>query len=485
MDINILESPIFLFDKYPLEDEKDLTKAELYEKEWIDSYGFSRKIQMSCNIRLPRQMEMDVMYGLVELFIQQLSPISYNTDNEEYCINSNRVYFSLYGLLNHMGKEITGPNAENLKKSIRILRHTNYMSMKNGVFYDKEKNKYIIDNENGFSLITKYSFESKKKVKNNENIAEINELNWVEFDSLIINNIKKGFFKYLNHDIYYSIPTGLTRRLYAYLERHRYNNGKLVTKIRRKYITLADKIPLDYKYLSEVKKRIKRCEKKLKQIGFITDVDYQKEFVDYYFIGIKEDYVPEQDQENEEEKPKTYLRPISDNLISELVKRGVGNRASKRIIAGKNKWEIKKIIMFVDKQLWSGKIKKNMSGLLRTAIEGNFNVDYETDIVEYIEKLKNEEKEKVENADKNYNEYIAAEIEKFKNKNKDLYNLFKDQSYNEIKSNPGNILGIEKNRKDFEENGYDSELVQNKLTATIKLHLGLNSKQEFLTSKTG
>ena len=482
MELNVLEGPLFKFDKSP----KEQTKMEEYTLEWSDSRGLKRRLHMTSPLTLPRQREMDTLFALVELFIRQNSPITYDVGTNEFNISSHRVYFSFYELLKHMGKDTGGAAVESLKQAIRILKSTTYMSQLNGVFFDKGEEKYIVSKEKGFSLINDYSFDSKKKENREGFIEEEQEKNWIELNSLIIKNIKQGYFKYLDHNVFYSLPSGLTRRLYAYVEKQRYENGRIVTRLRRKYATLADKLPLEYKYLSEIKKRIKQCEKDLIKTGFMTDIDYQKEYVDFYFIGKKEDYtteVVEEIEDNSESRPKSYLRPIGDDLVVELVKRGIGKRVAKNILSGKREWDVKKIIIYADKQLWLNNIKNNYAGFLRTAIVDDFYVDHDQEIVEYVENLKKERLNAQEVLDNDYDLLISERIEDFKVNEPQVYNLYKEQAFLFIKNNSGRILDINNNRQLFEEQGDEFSLVQDKLKALIIYHLKLPTKSDYIRAK--
>jgi hypothetical protein len=425
--------------------------------------------------RLPRSFEADVFFALFRMFIKKCGGFKQNPVTKKYDIKTRKLYFTFYELERFMKLKHTGTLPRDFRNSIRLLYNTSYTSV--GLFYDANKEKYISDGERPIRLIEDYEFNTAKGEKLEKSVKQITlfegdninkkssmpvleQLNMVRFSELIIENIENEYFKYLNPDIYFSLPSGLTRKLYGHLERNRYdNNRKELPFIKRKYETLRKKIPIDYKHLSRGKDKIANACKYLIKEGFIRDFIFCDEVkiagryddaVIFCIKHSKEDTIKliestaeirEQKKvakdkadleavitEASEDNEKPYLKMPKKDLIQELLDRGVARYRIKTICSGKNDWDIIKMIIFVDKMVHEGKINKSTGAMLASAIENSDDYkEIDQDITEFIEieKIKKETaaRDLMINAKELYSQYIINEIERYKVEEPIVYNL--------------------------------------------------------------
>ncbi|MCD3283455.1 hypothetical protein G8V05_14855, partial [Clostridium botulinum C/D] len=284
MDINILEAPFFLFNQstkaVKVKDVKNnpnitdevrhilevhgIDQGESKYFNWKDSKGMTREMLALTTGQLPRKFTMDVWYGIVGLYIKKTSPINFNEQLNMFDIQSDRLYFTLYELAKFMKLTTGGSNIAKIQDAIRQLKNTQYYSFSNGSIYDKKNEEYIKTKERGLSLVLEYEFNSEKKRSSKQ---DMKYKCWVQLNSLVIDNIKHEFIKYLNSETYFTLPSGLTRGLYTYLEGNKYSSNGMLTYIKRNFEVLANKIPIEYKFNSDLKKKLKKPLENLIKYG--------------------------------------------------------------------------------------------------------------------------------------------------------------------------------------------------------------------------
>lgn len=439
-EINTLRLPLFLYSNIDKElADKIKEKKHVGESKeflWIDSKGQQKALTVKSTRELPRKFEADVFYALIGLFIKQHAPFDFNYDKKKYNIGAERVDFTWYQLCNYMNITACGANINKLKDSIRIIHSAHYSS--DCVFYDKEKSSYYNKDGKSMTLINSYHFRTKHN-RSNDEITKTSikqDLNYVVFDNFILNNISFEYFKYLDKQIYFQLlPSGLSRGLYAYLEANRYNNNnESLPYLKRSFQTLSAGIPIDYKYTSELKRRLNLNLEKLKKIGYIKDWVYSKELNEadefiYFCFSIDKEGLKtllkqkkEQKELSDDGKKTTtselYLKMPELPLEEELIKRGVESIFANKSVGEKDKWYIIKSILWIDKQKLN-KPNLNTGALLAFALRNDieFKGQYE-EIEDFVNNVRTlEEKdiaEKKESIDTLYNKYVNDEIKKYK-----------------------------------------------------------------------
>ncbi|CAG7840752.1 hypothetical protein CLOHAE12215_02176 [Clostridium haemolyticum] len=533
MDINILEAPFFLFNQstksVKVKDIKNnpnitdevrhilnvhgIDEGESKYFNWKDSKGMTREMLALTTGQLPRKFTMDVWYGIVGLYIKKTSPINFNEQLNMFDIQSDRLYFTLYELAKFMKLTTGGANIAKIQDAIRQLKNTQYYSFSNGSIYDKKNEEYIKTKERGLSLILEYEFNSEKKRASKQ---DMKYKCWVQLNSLVIDNIKHEFIKYLNSETYFTLPSGLTRGLYTYLEGNKYSINGMLIYIKRNFEVLANKIPIEYKFNSDLKKKLKKPLENLMKYGIISDYFYgDKDIINkkepcIYFIfkGKKEDIINSLRKKYEEKqlqlsveniKKEEFEMKIPKNLDKTLEEIGFNAKVIKQLYSEYDKWDIIKYIIWLQQQKSknTGSVK-NSAGLLRFALMGNVNLDIShKDIVEFVEN----EKKKFENSKlsheeilKNaYDKYVSDEIEKLKKEEDGTYNIIYENTLINIEAQVDTQIAqlklLEKNEgvkmpslrlwEEFKEKKYESELFKKNFINSIKVFRGIMTFEEF------
>lgn len=499
MELSILELPFFLFSYYKgkyksvKELEKEIKKLakkkeisfeeaeNIYEKEgkkkyevevqefdWVDSKNFKKKWRMESSKRLPRRFEFDVYYHLLELFFNKMSPTPYDKDAGVYQITTRRFYFTFYELALFMGLEPSGSIIENIKEAIRVIGSTKYYAYTDGVFFDKANEKWINSTEESIQLITEYSFSTSKSKSTTK------DLNWVEFGGIIINNIKHEYFKYLNNKIFHTLQSGLPRRIYTYLEKNRYINKSELPYLKRSYEVLANKIPLEYGYLSELKRKLIPVFDILIEKGYIKGyilgdemLPSKEESVYFCFSCTTEYLIKELKKKGSSQlrikgkimnsnaqnlkisetatTGKSYLKIPMKPIKDELIDRGVSDKEVDKIILGKDRWEVIKYIIWIDKQKELNKTS-DIPALLRTAIEVGYDIKKNNEIIEFVENEKMIFEKKEEALKKEvklaYKTYADKEVSRFKNGNITMYNFIAQEILDNIDKNVSTLTQL-------------------------------------------
>lgn len=548
MDINIIEAPFFLFNQkikalraQDLLKRDDLAKnvrevVELFSKDtevkyhqWQDSKGLQRELLAVSPMQLPRGFTMDVWYGLVGLYIKKTSPVAFDTNTRTYDMKDDTLYFTLYELAAFMGVSTGGKMIKKIKDSIRELKSTEYFSFANGMIYNKSKESYIKSKERGISLIIDYAFQAEKRTKSKEKY----EKNSVRFNPLIVDNIKYEYIKYLNTHIYFSLPSGLTRALYSYIEGNKYDcNGRKFIYIKRSYDVLANKIPIEYRYYSDLRNKINKPLQNLIEAGILKDYLYgdvdkisgKKEYCIYFiFKGGKDDLIEilknkkqindveddlllsskgensvevenaqlnhnkvESENKLKEEKNKFELE-IPEKMESALLEMKVSENEAKRWIKEYDEWIILKYYLWVQHQLFQGRIIENPAGLLSIALSTSLPmIDKYKFIDEFIKNKKNEMLMAQESVDERYEKYVHEEVEKFKGENQGMYIILSESWIEQIKQQYGKLYdnGMLNDKdlklyEEFIEMKSDSKLFNKVATENIKIMKNIMTLDDF------
>jgi hypothetical protein len=471
VDNNIIESPLFISSAKEIMTIGQLEKSDIspsvervlkvlkedfqkapipadYEnfpvvyKSWKDSKGMKRELLITCSI--PDMTTMDVWNGLIGLYIQKITPIYFNKENSTYDISEDEMEYTLYELAKFMNKSTGGKSLDNLMKEIIRLNNATYYSFANGVIFDKKNDKYLKSKTKGFSLIVDCEFDSEKRVKD----QKVNTKCKVQFNRLIVDNIRYQYIKYINPKEYFALPPrGFTRRLYIYLKGNSYlSNGHKSIYIKRSFDVLRNKLPI-YEYQpSKIKERLKKPLEYLKKFNIISDYFFGDEVilngvaercVYFIFEGTKEDLIKNLSYKklkiSSDEKELKFKMEVPEDLHNFLVHKGFNEIVAKEILYKYDKWDVIKYILWLqEKEFENNKSVKNFPGMLRFALEsGTVNLkNTHKHIIDFVESKKLSEKSnkfnREEDLKKMYKEYIEEETEKFKNEDEVAFKVLHD-----------------------------------------------------------
>lgn len=488
-------------DKSP--ENIDYRKLPAIYRVWTDSRGLKRELLVTWAI--PDMKTMDVWNGLIGLYIQKISPIYYDKDESNYGVHIDEMDFTLYELAKFMNKSTGGKSLENLVKEIYRLKSATYYSFANGVIFDKKNDKYLKSKAKGkgFNLVVDCEFDSEKRVKGEKVKTKCR----VQFNRLIIDNIRHEYFKYINPKEYFTLPSrGLTRRLYSYLKGNSHlPNGQKCKYVKRSFNVLRNKLPI-YEYQpSKIKERLKTPLKYLIKYGLISDYFYGdevkingvKESCIYFIIdGTKEEIINrltqkqlqleiavDVDLKDDESNEIEFKMDIPKDLLQALIALGVVKEIAERWLKEYDKWYLIKYIIWIQKQQFDKK-KINPPALLTYALRSNEGNGYDIsktyfEIVEFVEQQKNLEEHSFDNIHQLYEEYMKKEIKKFKSEEEGTYEIFAMDIVAGLEHMTDQNILESKEYEEFSEKKEESELFKKHFYKQVRLYRGLISFGEY------
>ncbi|MGL4655515.1 MAG: plasmid replication initiator TrfA [Sarcina sp.] len=465
MDINVIEAPLFRFKNRrtvqtiaKLEKDENISKEMKYVLSrvpeeskssqveflsWTDSKGLDREILAMSMFRLPNAFAMDVFYALIGVYIKKNSPLTFREEDKTYDLPSNKVIFTLYELCEFMGLSVGGGNYQKIKDAIRELNAVKYYSLANGIFYNKKMERYESSREKSISLIDNYDIIGKGKNRTKE------ERCTVTFGDLVIENMRYSFVKFLSNNVYFQLKSGLTRRLYSYIEGNKYNKSY----IKRSFDVLKHKLPMDYNYSSELKRRLKKPLENLIESGILKDYFFGD---DILINGIKEqciyivfkgtrkqliDSLTEKPKDVKKEKKQDletdYELKFPEDIKKELLDLGINAKKTTEILQKHSKWKIAEYILWIKDGISKGKVK-DPAGLFVFAITDEMVKVNKThpNITEFIERIKSEVEGKkvIDEATIRaaYRKYIEDDLRLFEEEDEFAYIAMKSSIMDEI-----------------------------------------------------
>ncbi|MFD3158711.1 replication initiator protein A (plasmid) [Haloimpatiens sp. FM7330] len=541
MDINMLESPFFIFKQSKklttakqLEEDKEISKDAkkilkfiapenqntiVEYRAWQDSRGFKRELLTTSIMKLPNGFTMDVWYALVGLYIKKSSPISFNHETNTYDIQNSTMYFTLYELAKFMKVTISGNMFDKLKEAIIQLKTTQYFSFGCGTIYDKKIDDYIVSRTKGISLIDDFEITEIMDCVKNARKKLGKQKCWVKFNNLIIDNIKCQYIKFLNPTLYFSLPSGLTRRLYSYIENNKYQQkGKVYKYIKRSYDILSTKLPVDFKYPSEFKRRLEKPLENLIKFNTISDyffgddmiINNVKERCIYIiFEGKKESVINQLTHHKQleievDKKETSFEMKIPENLKKYLINKGFNEKIIGSFLAEYDKWEIIKYCLWLEEKEYNNKKSiRDFSAMLTFSLKTKINIENtHKHIIEFIEKNKKIKRNSIVDRKRiieiEYQKYLDTEIQKLKKEDEGAYKIIYDTVLDNLNSKCETQIkqfdmfdkDITENEREnwenqkklwleFEEKNENSELFKDRLQSTIRDFRKLKYFDEF------
>lgn len=389
-EMNLIEFPFTLLSKQNKNRQKTIEISENF----VDEKGKQKKrewiVTGSDKFGLPLAQDNDVWIGLLQI-------------GKEQGFKSPFIKFSRYNLLKIMGCSPQGRNYCRIEEALDRLKGTN-IKAKNA-FYDNINKGYITLS---FGLIESYRlFNPTEKQKIDENLQQ---LSFVRINEAIFNSIKSGYIKNINTKTYFLLKKYITKRLYRYLDKKRYNNKKQfeieLFRLVEKHLGMTK-----YKYSSEIKRKLKPAHEELIKIGFLKSVTYLStadgsSIKVVYVFNDKEKHLNES---NNTLQADTKICPSSQDIKKEiliiLIEIGISEKIAKKLVE-------EYPINYLKKQIEALPYRKanNPAALLIRSIKENWTspVDLKNEI-KYKKQAKN-----IKTKDKEDNNYNIERQQKIK-----------------------------------------------------------------------
>jgi len=283
------------------------------------------------------------------------------------------VHFSRYQMLRIMGKETSKRGYDRIQSALNRLVSVTVVSK--NAFWDNNAKQYVSEAFHLFDSYRLYDERSSEKGQDQQSLPLSN----VVMSEFLFNSIKAGYIKDLNTKFYFGLETPLSKRLYRYLDKKRYHKSTFEIRL----LKLAALLPIQDKYLSQIKRRLGKAHDELIKKGFLQNVSYEntsdndEEKVIYIFsqasltksketdLSVTTSKIQSENRKQEDEEP---------SLEQQLVDRGV----TKIVAAGlAKKYPTQEVEKQIDIFDWLLKIRsplleKNPAGFLRKSIEENY-----------------------------------------------------------------------------------------------------------------
>ncbi|MBV9452514.1 MAG: replication initiator protein A [Rubrobacter sp.] len=175
-----------------------------------------------------------------------------------------KLSFSLYELLEIMGRPDNGQSYKELRESLQRLSAT-YIYSENA-FYSKDIEKF---ETRGFNLWDVHFSHTL-----NKQLGRASEKHELEFHSVVRRSFQAEYLKALDKDFYYSLSSRFAKRLYRLIDRKRRDNLSWSVPLERLKQLLP--LPVSYRYPSKIKTVLKTAHGELRERGFLTETSYEK-----------------------------------------------------------------------------------------------------------------------------------------------------------------------------------------------------------------
>jgi hypothetical protein len=175
-----------------------------------------------------------------------------------------KLSFSLYELLEIMGRPDNGQSYKELRESLQRLSAT-YIYSENA-FYSKDIEKF---ETRGFNLWgVQFSHTVNKK------LGRASEKHELEFHSVVRRSFQAEYLKALDKDFYYSLSSRFAKRLYRLIDRKRHDNLSWSASLEQLKELLP--LPVSYRYPSKIKAVLTTAHGELREKGFLTEISYER-----------------------------------------------------------------------------------------------------------------------------------------------------------------------------------------------------------------
>lgn len=233
-------------------DTQKLKSGEIVERKWIitgaDKFG------------LPTSTDDDVVLGLMRLSM-------------DHGFRERKVYFTRYELLKILRWSTEGRSYTRLTKSLDRLSGVRIRA--SNAFFDNSIKGYKTRN---FGLIDAYEINdgrsAKQRVRGSaEETAAEPPKSYFIWSEALFDSFKAGFIKKLDLDMYFSLRSAVSRRLYRYLDKHFYYR-RVIEKSLMSFAFEKLGLSRNYKYVSSIKQQIEPAARELIAMGFLADIQF-------------------------------------------------------------------------------------------------------------------------------------------------------------------------------------------------------------------
>lgn len=205
----------------------------------------------------------------------------------EQGFDQRTIFITRYDLIKRIGWPDKGDSYRRLRDALDRLLSVTIKAER--AFWDKSKERYV---DVGFHIIDDYAlYDEAPGRKLGAHGQESLPLSFVSWNQVLFRSFQAGNLKQLDTGFYFSLKSALSRRLYRYLDKKRYD-GKETFRIGLKKLAF-EKLGMSRNYFpSHIRQELQRAHEELQTAGFIEKCHYIKpregeELVIYFFPHLR------------------------------------------------------------------------------------------------------------------------------------------------------------------------------------------------------
>lgn len=335
-------------------------EGEIVERKWIitgaDKFG------------LPTSTDDDVILGLIRLSMDE-------------GFRNRKVHFTRYELLKALQWSTEGRNYSRLTKSLDRLSGVRIRAANS--FFDNSSKSYQTCN---FGIIDAYEINDNRAKKDGD--ISTSFFIWSE---KIFDSFRSGYIRKINLDLYFSLKSAVSRRLYRYLDKHFYHRS-VIEKPLMEFAFEKLGLSRSYKYVSSVRQQIEPACDELVKEGFLSSYQIlgKGETCSIKFFAASQSLVSPPQKQAEEKVAPTIVQTaavdlenvqqrnlLRDQIFEAIVSRGIAIAQAKRLLSEKSLAELREldiIIQYYDSLVENNdnKVSRNKIGFLYRAVEAPY-----------------------------------------------------------------------------------------------------------------
>lgn len=302
VEVNLEEAPLFLFKSREREEDSIESRSTVIT-EGGDRQEQYWRITGSRQFGLPGPLDQDVFVAVMTLVSRRggMPP-------------DGRISFSLYELLEILGKTHSGTNYEDLRVSLDRLASADIYA--ENAFYSHEDEEF---QSHRFRLWGVDFYKTKKRK------GRASEHHTLRFDDIVVRSYLQSYLKSLDSVYYYSLDKPISRSLYRLIDVKRKDRLSWTVDLDR--LRQLVSMPESYRYPSKIKRHLEPAHRELVDRGFLTEATHEKRgksnLVHY---KISERFVRERTQVAPEFSDEERL------AVDSLVANGVWTSAAVRLV---------------------------------------------------------------------------------------------------------------------------------------------------------
>lgn len=264
VEVNLEEAPLFLFKRRSRREESIEAWNSIVTREGnrLEQYW---KITAHRDFGLPGPLDQDVFVAVMTLVSRRggIPP-------------DGRVSFTLYELMEILGKTHAGKNYEDLRDSLDRLAETSIFAQ--NAFYSQEDEDF---KSHRFHI---WGVEFARKKRR----GRASEHHTLRFDDNLVRSYNASYLKSLDSDFYYSLGKPLARSLYRLIDVKR--KDLLSWTVELDQLRQMVSMPPSYRYPSKIKRHLDPAHRELVKQGFLVRAEYDqrgKQHVVHYRVSQK------------------------------------------------------------------------------------------------------------------------------------------------------------------------------------------------------